>query len=172
MFGFNYQSIVGAHQYYRIVTAAFSHQGIAHILFNMLALAVFSVGLENDYGTCFFMAINFGILIICSLIQITYYHARIFWLPISLGGGQLEAMSTYAVGYSAILFGLIMLISLTGDRYMNFYGCNLPKIALPFIYLFMSQAIAPNADMFGHISGIMAALILKYLGFYSMRLLP
>ena len=32
--------------------------------------------------------------------------------------------------------------------------------------------IAPNADMFGHISGIIAALVLKYLGLYSCRLMP
>lgn len=93
-------------------------------------------------------------------------------MPLSIGGGSTEFLTTYAVGYSAILFGLIMLISLTGNRYMNFYGCNIPKIALPFIYLFASQAIAPNADMAGHISGIVAAVILKYLGIYSMRLMP
>ena len=64
-FGFNYQSIVGAQQYYRFVTAAFSHQGIAHILFNMCALAIFSANLENQfapdtqgYGTFFFTALN------------------------------------------------------------------------------------------------------------------
>ena len=112
------------------------------------------------------------VLIICSSLQLLYAHARIFWLPLDYGGGSIKTLSTYAVGYSAILFGLIMLISLSGDRWTNFYGCRIPKIALPFIYLGMSQAIAPNADMVGHISGIIAAVILKYLGFYQIRLLP
>ena len=66
LYGFNYQSIVGANQYYRIITAAFSHQGIAHILFNMCALAVFSVSLEKAYGTCFFAALNMWILAVCT----------------------------------------------------------------------------------------------------------
>ena len=86
VYGFNYQSIVSAHQYYRFVTAAFSHQGVAHILFNMCALAVFSTSLEKTYGTLFFAMVNIWILILCSSIQLLYAHARIFWLPESFGG--------------------------------------------------------------------------------------
>ena len=172
LYGFNYQSIVGAHQFYRIITAAFSHQGIAHILFNMCALAVFSVSLEKAYGTCFFAAVNMWILAVCTAIQLLYAHARIFWLPISLGGGSVETLAVYAFGYSAILFGLIMLVSLTGDRNMNIYGCSFPKIVLPFVYLVFSQMIVANADWMGHLSGIIAALIVRYAGVYPARLLP
>ena len=172
IFGYNYQSIVGAHQYYRILTAAFSHEGIAHILFNMCALAVFSVGLEKAYGSLFFATVNMWILAICTAIQLLYAHARIFWLPLSMGGGSLETLVLYAFGYSAILFGLIMLFCMTGERNMNVYGLSVPKILLPFVYLIFSQIVAPNADMVGHISGIIAAVILRFTGFYDLRLLP
>ena len=73
---------------------------------------------------------------------------------------------TYSVGYSAVLFGLIMLISLTGDKYIDIYGCKVRKILLPFAYLIFSQMLVPNADLFGHVSGIMAALIVRYCGLY------
>ena len=66
IFGFNYQSIVAANQYYRVLTAAFTHQGFAHILFNMCALAVFSISLEKDYGTHFFTVLNMWILALCA----------------------------------------------------------------------------------------------------------
>lgn len=79
---------------------------------------------------------------------------------------------TYSFGYSAILFGLIMLVSLSGSKHITVYGCKLRKILLPFIYLLLSQIIVPNADMFGHLSGILAALILRYCGLYTCRLLP
>lgn len=137
-FGFNYQSIVGANQYYRFVTAAFSHQGILHILFNMCALAVFSVQQENAYGTYFFTVVNIWLLILCSCIQLAYMHVRIFWMPISLGGGNLELLVSYSIGYSAVLFGLIMLICLTGDKHVNMYGCKVRKILIPFGYLLLS----------------------------------
>lgn len=172
LFGFNYQAIIGGHQYYRILTAAFSHQGIAHILFNMCAMAVFSVSLEKAYGTSFFAVLNMWILAVCTSIQLLYAHARIFWLPLSLGGGSIETLAVFAFGYSAILFGLIMLVSLTGGKYMTVYGCNIPKIILPFAYLVFSQMIVANADWMGHLSGIIAALIVRYLGVYPMRLLP
>ena len=81
-------------------------------------------------------------------------------------------LAVYAFGYSAILFGLIMLVSLTGERYMDVYGCKIPKIVLPFGYLVFSQMIVANADWMGHLSGIIAALIVKYLGVYPIRLLP
>jgi membrane associated rhomboid family serine protease len=141
-FGFNYQSIVGANQYYRFITAAFTHQGVAHILFNMCALAVFSVSLEKAYGTYFFTALNLWILLICSSLQLLYDHVRIFWLPIALGGAKLDLIMTYSVGYSAILFGLIMLISLSGDKHIDIYGCKVRKILLPFGYLIFSQMLA------------------------------
>jgi len=172
VFGFNYQSIASANQYYRILTAAFSHQGIGHILFNMCALAVFSVSLEKAYGTYFFTVINMWILALCSAIQLLYAHARVFWLPLSLGGGDATLLVTYSIGYSAILFGLIMLVSLSGSKHIDVYGCKVRKILLPFIYVIFSQVVVPNADLFGHLSGILAALILRYAGLYMCRLMP
>ena len=65
-----------------------------------------------------------------------------------------------------------MLVSLTGDRYMKIYGCSFPKIVLPFAYLVFSQMIVANADWMGHLSGIIAALIVRYAGIYPIRLLP
>lgn len=65
-----------------------------------------------------------------------------------------------------------MLISLTGDTHMTIYGLKVRKILLPFAYLLFSQIVAPNADMIGHLSGIIAAVIFKYCGLYSLRLLP
>ena len=172
IFGYNYQSIVGAHQYYRILTSAFSHEAIAHILFNMCALAVSSVQLEKAYGSFFFAIVNMFLLVISAAIYLLYDHARIFWLPPSIGGGSLETLLTYGIGYSGILFGLIMLFCLTGERYTNVYGCKMPKIFIPFIYLIISKMIQPKSDNVGHISGIIAALLLRYTGIYHTRLLP
>ena len=172
VFGFNYQSIIGAGQYYRILTAAFTHGGFAHILFNMCWLALFSVRLERAYGTYFFMIINLWLMGLSASLELLYDHARVFWLPESLGGGAIELLATYSVGYSAVLFGLVMLECLSGDKYLSVYGCKVRKIFLPFAYLFLSQVIVPNASLIGHLSGIISALILRYGGIYMCRLLP
>ena len=172
VFGFNYQSIVSANQYYRILTAAFSHAGFAHILFNMCWLAIFSVRLERVYGTYFFMIVNLWLMALSSALELLYDHVRVFWLPESLGGGALELLVAYSVGYSAVLFGLVMLECLSGDKHLVIYGCKVRKILLPFAYLFFSQIIVPNASLIGHLSGIISALILRYGGMYMCRLLP
>ena len=61
----------------------------------MCALLGLSVALEKAYGTYFFTVLNVLIMLICSAIQLLYAHTRIFWLPISLGGGQLENLVTF-----------------------------------------------------------------------------
>jgi hypothetical protein len=81
------------------------------------------------------------LLAISAVIYLLYDQARIFWLPPSFGGGSLEALLTYAIGYSGILFGLIMLFCLTGERHTNVYGCKIRKIYIPFIYLVISKMI-------------------------------
>ena len=65
-----------------------------------------------------------------------------------------------------------MLECFSGDRYIPVYGCNVPKILIPFGYLILSQMLAPNADMVGHLTGIACAPLLKYCGFMQLRLLP
>jgi membrane associated rhomboid family serine protease len=42
--------ITGEHQYWRLVTAAFLHGGIIHLLVNMYALSVIAPFLERDFG--------------------------------------------------------------------------------------------------------------------------
>ena len=137
-FGANYQSIVSANQYYRVVTAAFSHANFPHILFNMCAMAIFSVKLEKAYGSNFFFVINIWLMVLSSALELLYDHVRVFWLPESLGGAELELLVSYSVGYSAILFGLVMLECLSGDKHVNIYCCKVRKILLPFAYLFLS----------------------------------
>lgn len=171
-FGFNYEAIIGAHQYYRILTAAFSHEGFGHIFFNMCALVMFSISQEKPYGSLFFALLNMVILLMCSSIKLMYDHIRIFWLPLGYGGGSFEDLNTYGYGYSGILFGLLTLWCLTGDSYRNCYGVKVRKIFIPFIYLIVSSIIAENASIVGHLSGIAAGAILRYCGIYSARMLP
>ena len=82
-------------------------------------------------------------------------------------------MSKYA-GYSVVLFGLIMLQCTQGEYpYTNFFGCTIRKVYLPFIYLVVAQVITNNsADIVGHLTGIFAAIALKYLFLYDLCVLP
>ena len=89
-----------------------------------------------------------------------------------MGGGAIELLSEFGIGYSAILFGILMLECISGEKFVPVMGFQFPKILIPFVYLFISQMLAPNADMVGHLTGMACAPLLKYFGFMELRLLP
>ena len=60
-FAFSYTAVVYDHEYYRIFTAALTHYGFIHILFNMCWTAVFGYRMEKQYGTIFMFALAFWI---------------------------------------------------------------------------------------------------------------
>ena len=171
-FGFNYGAIVESHQYYRILSSTLSHQGVAHILFNMCWMAIFGYTIEKRFGTLFFAVINIWIMFLSTAMHLVYFHLRVYVLPVELGGGAIDLLWQFAIGYSAILFGILMLECISGERYVPVFGFQFPKILIPFGYLILSQLLAPNADMFGHLSGMACAPILKYFGMMELRLLP
>ena len=42
-YGFNYQAIVYEHEFYRVLTAAFFHGGMVHLVSNMVILAILCI---------------------------------------------------------------------------------------------------------------------------------
>ena len=135
-------------------------------------MAIFGYTIEKRFGTLFFAAINIWMMFISTAIHILYIYIRVYVLPTNLGGGAIELLSEFGIGYSAILFGILMLECISGERWIPVFGFKIPKILLPFGYLFISQMLAPNADMVGHLSGMACAPLLKYFGFMELRLLP
>ena len=89
-FGFNYGAIVDSHQYYRILSSVLSHQGLAHILFNMCWMAIFGYTIEKRFGTLFFAVINIWMMLISNGLHILYIYLRVYVLPVKLGGGAVE----------------------------------------------------------------------------------
>ena len=53
-----------------------------------------------------------------------------------------------------------------------YYGIMFPRRVIPFIYLIISGIISKNVDSSGHMCGIVAALIIKYLFVYQLGILP
>ena len=104
------------------------------------------------------------------LMKMGYIYAR---LQLQLGHAAHLARDN-AAGYSIVLFGLIMIQCTQGDYpYTQFFGANIRKIYLPFIYLLVAQVFTNGqADLVGHLCGVLAALALKYLFLYDFCALP
>lgn len=70
------------------------------------------------------------------------------------------------MGYSNILFGLMMLetfIDTTVDHpYQTVFGLfKIKKVFVPWVMMFVIQFAMPEASLIGHLSGIIAALLIK-----------
>jgi membrane associated rhomboid family serine protease len=70
---FDVGRIVAYREADRIVTSGFLHANWGHLLFNMIALYSFSVGVQLTFGTVRYLGIYFGSLIIGSLLAL-YIH--------------------------------------------------------------------------------------------------
>ncbi len=86
-------ALVADGQWWRIVTAAFLHGGLLHILFNMYALYVFGPGIERQVGGPAFLGLYLGSAMA---------GGAAYYLAFALGVGGAGP----AVGASGAIFGL------------------------------------------------------------------
>ena len=82
-------------------------------------------------------------------------------------------MSTCGIGYSNILFGLMMVTaSTTGEKHATYFGCKVRKVYVPVLLLIFMKLTVPESSFSGHLFGIVAALVAKYAGLYSLGIMP
>lgn len=86
----------GLFEVWQIVTSAFMHGGIMHILFNMIALYMFGGVIERTFGARNFILYYFVCAIVASLLQL----AVLWFFPPDQSGPTL--------GASGAIFGLLL----------------------------------------------------------------
>ena len=160
------------YQFYRIVTSEFTHGNLSHIIFNASTLIIFGVEVEKVYGTFFYATLHFWLMVLSQFFDIWFQFAMVYWVPDFAGGRNLAYLSTCGVGYSNILFGVLMLFAFTGDTYTSYFGFRFRKICVPVLLLVLTSVAVPDSSFTGHLFGIIAALVVKFGGFLSLRLLP
>ncbi|MBM3664576.1 MAG: rhomboid family intramembrane serine protease [Actinobacteria bacterium] len=135
-------------QWYRIITSAFVHAGLIHLLFNMIVLWWLGGALERYAGSLRFGAI---------------YLASIIWGAV---GALLFAPDALTVGASGGVYGLMAaLLVLERQQGIALLGSSVG------IFLLLNLAITfiiPGISIGGHLGGLMggflAALALSALG--------
>jgi membrane associated rhomboid family serine protease len=76
-----------SYQFYRYVTSEFSHGSLTHIISNMLILLVYGWEIESTYGTLFYAALHFMLMVLSNTLNLVIVWFLVFVWPISLGGG-------------------------------------------------------------------------------------
>jgi membrane associated rhomboid family serine protease len=131
------------HQYYRLLTGGFLHDGILHILFNMWFLFAVGPALENGLGRWKFLAIYVASLFAGSF------------------GALLFEPDAYTVGASGALFGLLgALVVIANRRGISIWQSGLGATLL--INIVFSLSIA-GISIGGHLGGFVGGVICGWL---------
>lgn len=150
----SYRRIVLEKQFYRIITATFSHLDFMHIIFNMGSL--YQAGaLESMLGSAWYAETTLLLIAVIPVMWLSVTHLLItrFNKP--------EQADASAVGYSGVLFGWFTLMALAQPNFRIPlpFGFSLPIVLAPFASLLFTQLIIRKASFLGHLSGILAGFV-------------
>lgn len=145
-FGVFQKDLILGGEYYRLITSAFLHIGIFHLLFNCYALYIIGRQLESFLGKIKFLIIYLVSALCGSLMSMIF--------PISISAGA-----------SGAIFGLLGSLLYFGYNYRVYLGTVLksqiiPLILINLIFGFMVSGINNAAHIGGLIGGILITMSL------------
>ncbi|CAI9113711.1 OLC1v1014364C1 [Oldenlandia corymbosa var. corymbosa] len=150
--GLSYETVMEG-QYWRIITSAFSHISVLHLVFNVSAL--WSLGVVEQLqhmglGVKFYLHYTLVLVILSGLLVIGMYHVLIQRCKIEY------FRRVTAVGYSCVVFGwmTILCVKQPSSKLDLFGFLSLPISFAPFESLIFTSIIVPQASFLGHLSGI------------------
>lgn len=140
-FGAKENSLIMNGEWWRIISSAFLHIGIIHLLMNMVALFYLGSIVEKTFGTFRFIIIYFISIIGGSLISFTFH----------------TNVSAGASGAIFGLFGALLFFTIVYKQvFFKTMGKNLLLLLMINIIFGM---IFPGIDMGAHIGGLIAGLL-------------
>ena len=142
------------HEYWRIITSAFLHEGILHIAVNMYSLYVLGRFLEPILGS-WRMALIYMVSLLVSGFSVIYF---------SFGSPDVSTLG--ASGAIFGIFGALFAIGLKfGKHGMDLVRANLPILIVNLIFTFAVPMISKAA----HVGGLIAGFILTYAIYFPPR---
>lgn len=135
-------------EYWRLLTAAFLHASILHILFNMYALSLFGPMLEQALGYVRFIALYFTTAIASSV--------TVYWL---------SAEHQTTVGASGAIFGLFG----ASFAVLMKRGQDVSSLVMLLGINLLITFTVPNISWQGHLGGLASGLVLGAVLAYAPR---
>ncbi|GLI70738.1 hypothetical protein VaNZ11_015763 [Volvox africanus] len=164
--GLSYQSFVVDKQWWRAITSQVSHFELLHLVLNFSSLWALAAQAEPagrwPGASLEYLRISVLLLLASAAVCLLLHHAVIVLL------GKDHMRHTLMVGYSCVLFGWMTLIAWRSQghraRFQLLGVVSVPMAVAPFLLLLVTQALLPNASLLGHLSGILAGLLLMSTG--------
>ncbi len=134
--------IIKNNEFYRLITGAFLHGDIFHLLFNMYALFVIGTQIESFMGKAKYLIIYFFSAIVGSLFSIVLNN-------------------TISIGASGAIFGLLGSLLYFGYHYRVYLGGVIKSQILPLIIINLAIGfLGENIDNFAHIGGLVGGILI------------
>ncbi|CAL5224585.1 g7292 [Coccomyxa viridis] len=150
-----YQIVQGL-QFSRLLWSAFLHADEMHLFYNMSSLLWKGCQLEPDLGSLSFLALVGELLALSHVATVGLAAAAAKMLP-DLAGDQYY--SSCAIGFSAVLFALKVVLSYRTPGWSHVAGFELPTKYVCWAELAYIQLLTPQASFLGHLGGILAGLL-------------
>jgi membrane associated rhomboid family serine protease len=151
------RAIVERGQLWRLITATYMHLGIFHLAMNMMSFTFTAISLEGAIGTLSFLyhIVIFGIISDIVHIVIAY---------ILLLGGDPTTVDSQAMGFSGVLFALIVIdINLSGGEQRSIFGLFLvPSWTYPWVMLLVMSLMLQGVSFLGHLSGLITGYLYQW----------
>lgn len=151
--GMSYEAVITERQHWRVITSAFSHISILHLVFNMNAL--WSLGVVEQLshaglGIEFYLQYTLVLIILSAFLVLALYHLLIHRFKLEY------YKRVTAVGYSCVVFGWMTILSAKQpSSKLDLFGVlSLPISFAPFESLVFTSIIVPQASFLGHLAGI------------------
>ena len=130
-------------EYYRLITGAFVHVDLLHILCNMYALWVVGSQAEGFFGKTKYLIIYLFSALTSSMLSIMFN------------------LNTASIGASGAIFGVLGSLLYFGYYYRVYLGNNMIRQILPVILLnLIIGFMASGIDNFAHIGGLVGGVLI------------
>lgn len=135
--------VVNYHQYYRIITSAFIHIGILHLVLNMYALYILGKDIETFYGKIKYLFIYLISAIVGSLISLLFVSEQ-----------------SISAGASGAIFGLMGALLYFGYHYRALLNNALTKQIIPVILINLAIGFTLSGiNNFAHLGGLLGGFL-------------
>ncbi|MDP2946513.1 MAG: rhomboid family intramembrane serine protease [Nanoarchaeota archaeon] len=132
---------------WRFVSSIFLHAGLSHLIYNLFALLLFGLILENIIGSRKFLLIFFSAGILANLISVNFYSS--------------------SLGASGAIFGIIgALTVLRPMMYIFAFGLPMPLFIASIIWVagdIIMTFLPTNIGTIAHLTGLFIGLLLGFL---------
>ena len=145
----SYHMVFNRKEYYRIITAGFTHRDPMHLIMNMISLYNVGTFAESFFGHIEFLILYFGSMIIGKYFALQIRHAN-------------RDDYSFSIGASGAISGLLGAYFLVIIRYYGFAGMRM--LGRPLVSLLLISAM-PGVDGTSHFCCMAVGMVISYLFF-------